>query len=102
ATPTLSVSPTAEATTIPDATSTPNPSIPEPCPVDQPICEFASEIQRAIVTADFGALKELMRPSDVTCPVSKYSEGFCRGTAPGDVRSGYRISVLQSHGGVYS
>lgn len=106
ATPTSAKSPTATAsaspTATPEPTSTPDYGAPDPCPVDQAICDFAVEIQELIAAADFAGLESLTRPGEFTCPVSEYSADFCEGAAPGEVREGFRIRRLGSHGTIES
>ncbi len=90
-------------TVVPSATATPNYGAPEPCPVDQEICDFAVEIQQLIAAADFAGLEAIMRPQEFVCPDREVGLGdpipLCHGAEGGEVRSGFPIRRLQSDGG---
>jgi len=102
ATSTVSPTPASRASSTSTVTSTPDYGAPDPCPVAVEICDFATELQRLISTADVDDLDALLQPSDFVCPGLELGAGgpfpLCDGASAGDVRKGFPIQRLQSDG----
>lgn len=77
------------------------------CPVDASVCVFASQINRSLLGGDTDPIIALMEPRAFICPGPEPRDvgdpfPICDGSAPDDLRDGYIVGFLHSHGAAYS
>ena len=75
----------------------------DPCPVDEPHCDFAAELHSALQSGDTQAIVALSKPSEYICPGPRERTPdlglVCSKAAAGEVRSGYPILRLGAQNG---
>lgn len=105
ATPVATISATASPGAGATATATTGPEAgPVDCPLpDRSVCTFAAAIEKLLLQLDFGAVADLVIPTEVTCAARTEGaplEDICTGRPVGTKVSGYPLGRRYSEGGL--